>query len=135
MAITADVSRKLDNNYVQVDITSTKIGVKHFKVPKNKVDSFCSNYKKNEKKMSMYSTLLMVGSAIAGASLGYICTKNMNKTVRTIAEIVASVGGVFASIYGMANVMEKSSDNLLKKHGAEELTQHNPTVSDIIAKA
>ena len=53
MAIDAKITNRLNNNNVQVEISSKDSQKRFFAVPENKADSFIKNYTKLDKKHSI----------------------------------------------------------------------------------
>ena len=45
MAVDINITKKLDNNFVQVEVESKNVPKRFFKVPESKVDEFCKSYK------------------------------------------------------------------------------------------
>lgn len=121
MAVDLKISRKLDNNYVQVDVSSKNMQTKYYRVPQNKADSFCANYKKNDKSMNFKSNAAFIGAAFAGCIGASFLTKNLKSAAKFAIGIVSGVVCGTAATYGMAGAMEKSYKNLLATHGAEQI--------------
>ena len=59
MAIEAKVSRDMGNGYVQVDISAKNEGCNYYVMPKNNVDSFISQYKKDRKISELFKDAFM----------------------------------------------------------------------------
>lgn len=121
MAVTANISRKLDNNCVQVDISSKKIWTRYFKVPENKADSFIANYKKQDTRNNWRSNLMMLTGALAGCFIASIFTQKLSKGIKTAIGILAGLLGTAGAIFTNATIVRKQEDKLLKNYNAEEI--------------
>lgn len=120
-SIEMKVDRKLANNYVQVEATSKKTYTKYFKVPEQKADSFCADYKKHDKKMKRLSNISFIGATIAGCAIVSPLTKNLSSATKLCIGIFAGMVAAVGSVFCTAKVMEKQQNKLLKEFGAEEI--------------
>lgn len=125
MAVTTKINRKLDNDCVQIEITSKKTWTRYFKVPESKADSFCASYKKNDKKIKRMSTAAFVLSPFIGTIIALPFTKNLGRGARTGIGIAAGIASAIGSVFAMAPVIEKNNNKLLKKFDAEEIFYEN----------
>ena len=121
MAVDMKVNRRLDNNYVQVEATSKKTYTKFFKVPQDRVDAFCANYKKHDKNMKILSNTSFVASTILGCLLVSPLTRKISSGARLAVGILAGMGAATASVFGTAKIMQSKQDSLLKKFKAQEI--------------
>ncbi len=122
MGIDTKITRQLDNNYVQVDVTSKKTEPRYFKVPAQKADSFAKNYKKTDKRISYLTNTAFVVSTFAGCIGANMLTKNMaNKTLKFVLCTAAGIGGAIASIFATSSYIESQQDKLMKTHQAKEI--------------
>ena len=121
MAVSANVTRKLDNNYVQVDVTSKKTEPRYYKVPESKADEFCKEFTKTDKKMSILSDTSFVISTLLGCAIISILARKLGGAARIALGILGGVGLGFTSEMISANTMVKKYEQLLKKHDAEEI--------------
>ncbi len=122
MALTSSVTRKFDNNYVQVEINSNKYETRYYKVPESEADSFQAEYKKNSKKANRLSNGLMILGLAATTVAAYFATKKMeNKALKTIISLVAGVSGGIAGTFAGAKIEAKDHQNLMYKYNATEI--------------
>ena len=100
MSITTAVTRKLDNNCVQVEIKSDNDATRYYKVPEQKADDFQKEYVANSKKVYNYSSLLSFSSVLGASALALIFTKNIaNKILRYgLSAVTGIVAGVITTI-------------------------------------
>ena len=122
MAVSTNVTRKLDNNYVQVDVTSKKAEPRYYKVPASKADEFCKNFQKTDKRMSRISDTSFVLSTIAGCTIIGLLSKKLGGAARMTLGIIGGIAAGFASVFACSNMMDKKYHNLLKTYQAEEIT-------------
>ena len=110
MAITTAVTRKLGNDYVQVEVKNSSEGTRYYKVPKESADSFQKEYVANSKKMYRLSTLLSVSARrMTNQLLKYI-----------ICGFTGIAAGLGASISSQ-NTAVKSHTQFLKDYDAKEI--------------
>ena len=121
MAVSANVTRKLDNNYVQVDVTSKKTNPRYYRVPESKADKFCKDFTKTDKRMSIISDTSFVVSTLIGCALISLITKKLSGIARVTLGILGGISLGFASEMFSANMMVKKYQELLKTHQAEEI--------------
>ncbi len=121
MAVSANVTRKLDNNYVQVDVTSKKTNPRYYRVPESKADQFCKDFTKTDKRMSIISDTSFVVSTLIGCALISLITKKLSGIARVTLGILGGISLGFASEMFSANMMVKKYQELLKTHQAEEI--------------
>jgi len=130
--ITTQIVKPLDNNYVQVDVSSKRMPTRSYKVPKNEADSFCSKYQDIDKKNRLSSTLiyfpLTFGCACGGYLLGHL-TK-AGSFLKIIASCIGAMCGDVASVKINTNIISKREQKLLNDYKAEEIKQEK--ISDII---
>ena len=122
MSITTAVTRRFDNNYVQVDITPKNGDVKYYKLPEAKADSFQKEYVQNSKDQYWKDTAITIGSIFGTIILAALCTKKIeNSTLR----MAIGIGGGLTGGLGSSVICEKLNENshkkLLKKYNAEQL--------------
>lgn len=130
MAVDIKVTRRLPNNYVQVDVTPKKMETRHYKVPVDKVDSFTASYKKYDSKTRTDATILLVLMVLAGGFTGTIIPKLLKGK-----PILSIIGGIFGALAGdvgstviISKNMQKNEAALLKAHDAKEFIyykEHN----------
>ena len=121
MAVSANVTRKLDNNYVQVDVTSKKTDPRYYKVPESKADQFCKDFTKTDKRMSIISDTSFVVSTLIGCAILSLVTRKLSGIARIVLGILGGLSLGFASEMISANTMVKKYQQLLKTYQAEEI--------------
>lgn len=128
MAVDIKVTRKLPDNYVQVDVTPKNMETRHYKMPADQVDSFTASYKQYDSKTRVNSTVLLVLMVLAGAFTGTIIPKLLkaNTLFRVIGGVIGAFAGDIGSTMITAKNMEKNETALLKAHGAKELIYNKP---------
>jgi len=122
MALTAAVTRKLDNNCVQVEIKNKGGATRYYKVPEDKADSFGREYIANSKKMYRWSSVLTFTSVIGAVALTLLAAKNMaNKASKYL---ISGVTGIIAGTASTASGQKTSIKNhteFLENYNAEEI--------------
>lgn len=121
MAVRTEVTRKLDNNCVQVEVYSNKIPTRYFKVPEAQADSFCSSFKKNDKKMKRFANTTFFLSIIGACGIVSLLTKKLGSTARLAIGVLGGMAGAAGSMYATAPTIEKNEDRVLKKHHAQQI--------------
>ena len=133
MAIEVQISKNIDNNYVQVDTKSTRTGIHHYKVPNENSDEFCASYKKLDKKRKVRSDFAFFGAVIIGSAIANILTKNYGKAINTIAMIGSGLGVGFLTDIASRKIFDKKQDKLLAQFKAQEIElNQGPKISDLI---
>ena len=123
MAIDAKITNRLNNNNVQVEISSKDSQKRFFAVPENKADSFIKNYTKLDKKHSIIANGAFMGGIFAGILAAGIATRKIKSTaIRWGLNLTAGMIGAGASIYGTSAYMVKEQDKLFNTHQAKELS-------------
>ena len=122
MALTAAVTRKLDNNFVQVEIKNNNENPRYYKVPEEKADSFSKEYVANSKKMYTLSSILNFTSVFGGVALALFITKKMaSKGFRyVISGVTGAAAGLISTISGQKTSI-KNHTEFLKNYNAEEI--------------
>ncbi len=121
MSVSASITRKLDNNYVQVDITSKKTEPHYYKVPELNADRFCKEFQKTDKQMSRLSDFSSIISTIAGCVIIGLITKKLGGAARMVLGILGGIAAGFGSTFVCSDIMNKKYDQMLAKYGAEEI--------------
>lgn len=122
MALTAAVTRKLDNNFVQVEVKNKVGGTRYYKVPEDKADSFGREYVHNSKRMYRLSSILTFTSVLGAVAVALIAAKNMTSKVSKY--LISGVAGLIAGTASTASGQKTSIKNhteFLKNYGAEEI--------------
>ena len=136
MKVEAKINRKLDENYVQVEVCAKNTNPRYFKVPKEKADEFCKEYIKNDKKMNNTTNIMFVGSALLGSALGQLATyKVKSKAIKLSAGVLGALAGTIGSIYASIDILDKKGNEFLARFNAEQIfKEQQKTVADIINK-
>lgn len=122
MGVNTEITRQLDKNYVQVDVSSKKSPTRYFKVPAQNADKFASQYKKQDKKISIFTNTLFGGSLIAGVIIAYKLTEKIkNGALRFAIGTAGGIAGATASLFASTKYIESRQDKLLKNFGAKEI--------------
>ena len=122
MKLQTSITRKIDDNYVQVEVQSKNQDIRYYKVPEAKADSFQKEYVKNSKRASLQSNLMLLGAIIATIVPMHFLTKKIENTlVKSCLGVFAGIAGGVGSMYLSANISAKSHTNMLQKYEAEEI--------------
>lgn len=122
MSLDAKITKQLDSNYVQVDITSKKEPLKYYKVPKQSADSFVKNYKKQSKQNTYILNGGFALSIFGGVLLAGMFCKNIKSKVTQY--LIKTLGGVTAStavLFGSQIYIDKKEQQLIKDFKAQEI--------------
>lgn len=122
MAITTAVTRKFDNNDVQVEVTSKRQELRYYRVPANNADSFQREYKKNSSKMPWINTGLTLGAIVATiVPVSLLTNKIESRSIRMVLGVLAGLTGGIGSMYLGSEIEAKSHKKLLNKYNAQEI--------------
>ena len=123
MALNSTITRKYENNYVQIEIGGNRAGAKRYKLPADKVDEFTKEYKSNSSKMAWTSTGIMMGAILATVMPTYIITASRvsNRVLKPVIGIAVAVAAGIGSLFISTAIEKKSHNKLLEKYNAEEV--------------
>lgn len=122
MALEANVTKRLDNKYVQVDITSQYNDPIYYRVPVQRADSFAKKYKELNKRNFFISNISLAAATIAGFSIANNFTKNIkNKFLKYMTDTLFGIGSVILTSNLLGNLNYKQIQNLSKQHGAQQI--------------
>ncbi len=121
MAVTAQVTQKLDNNNVRVEVSGKKIPTRYFKVPENKADSFCRNFEKNDRNTGYITGGIIIGAVLGVCTAANILLQKTTPIVRRSVGLAAGVATTIGAMYATAPLTVKREDNLLKEFNASEM--------------
>ena len=121
MAIETKIGRKLDNNSIQVDVVYPKNYTRHFKVPQNKADEFCTNFKDGAKKADYITTGSLLVAVPAACALAGMFTKNLSKALKMTVGVFCGVGAVLASTLASTKIIQTREHKLLENHNSREI--------------
>jgi len=117
-----NVVRQLDTTHSEVLCKNKFVGgkevVRHFSVPTEKQDEFISEFKQQNKKISIWSNIGLFGSALVGALLGGKVFKKALPSL--ISAAVAAFGAGLGAVMVTGNIAGKAQKNLFDKFGVEE---------------
>lgn len=129
MAPIINVTKKLDNNFVQVEIESKNVPKRFFKVPENRSDEFCKSYNKFSTEQSIWSPIRIITPILLVTSTVNLFAKKLGKA----GQWIAAIGAGIATAAGVINLntqhIIKCENKLLQKHNAEEFIQEPQKLS------
>jgi len=130
--ITTQIIKPLDNDCVQIDVSSKRMPTRSYKVPKDKADSFCKEYEAMDKKNRISSTLIYFPITFGSACGGYLLAGlvKAGSFLKIIASCIGAMCGDIASMKINAKIIDKRENALLNTYNAEEVKPKK--VSDII---
>ena len=121
MAIQISATRPLDKNYTQVEAKDKIIPVRYFKVPNANVDEFCKDFKAQERKNSIRSTLVLLLGALGMSVATFpLWNKINNKFGRIAVGAIASLIGVAGGVFADLKITQSKYNKLMEKHKATE---------------
>ena len=124
MGLSVEIGKKLDNNCVEVTVNSPKCPTRFFKVPENKADEFCKQYKNNDSNSGFITAGVITGTAIASCSIANILAKNLSKIYRNGIGVLVGIASVLAATVATAPLAVKREEQVLKQFNAIEI-EHN----------
>ena len=121
MAIQISATRPLDRNHTQVEVKDKIIPVRYFKVPNTNVDEFCKDYKTQERKNSIRSTIILLLGALGMSVATFpLWNKINNKAGRIATGAIASLVGVAAGVFADFKITQSKYNKLMEKHNTTE---------------
>lgn len=123
MGVNTEITRRFDNNYVQVDITAKKSPTRYYKVPVQNADKFASEYKKQDKKITIATNTFFGIGVLAGTIIASTITKKLSKSkiLQYLVGTLGGIGGAIGSVFLSGDYIEKKQNKLLKEYGAKEI--------------
>ena len=122
MTLRAEVIKKYNDGFVQVEIGAPNREPKYYKLPETKADAFQSEYMKNSRKMRWTTTgLMLAGIAAAITPVALLSKKIQNKTLRSAFGIVSGITGGVGAMFLSNKVEIKNHTKLLQKYEAMEV--------------
>lgn len=129
MTIESKVTRRFPDNTVQVDMKVNNSIVRHFKMPENQVDSFTSEYKKNDTNTRIFATIALVGLSLGCGFIGSACSKHLLKIENKIASFGLTIASAMLGCFGSTKLTEhkmiKDEKKLLNNHNASQIFYEN----------
>lgn len=122
MAITTNITRTLNNGYVQVDSTE-KNGYKRFyRVPQRNAKVFAKELEHQEKNLKIVSNVTFFASILAGVFGAAHFTKNMeSRLIQFLIQTSSAIALALLSAIGFNMYAQSKEINLLKEHQAKEI--------------
>lgn len=121
MAITAQVTQKLDNNMVRVEVSGKKIPTRYFKVSEEKADAFCKNFERNDRNTGYITGIIIGGTALIVCGVVNTLLQKSAPVVRRAAGIGAGIATIISGMYATAPLAVKREDKFLKRFDATEI--------------
>ena len=123
MAIDAKISRDMGNGYVQVDISAKNADSSYYVIPKNKVDSFISQSKKDRKNNTILSYTTLGGSILMGVAAMSLLLRKLKAsgTMKMLLNMCGTVVFSLFATYQCDNYIQSKRDELMKKHKAKQV--------------
>lgn len=122
MSVDAKISRAIDNNSVQVDISSKNSRTRFYQVPKNNADNFIKQYKKQDKKASLITNTAFGAAILVGVFGANALTKKMNnKLLKFVLNTAAGVGCAIAAIFGSGKYIQNQQNKIIEQNRAKEI--------------
>lgn len=130
MGVNTEITRRLDNNYVQVDVSAKKAPTRYFKVPAQNADKFASQYKKQDKNISIVTNTLFGVGVLGGTIIASTIARKLsqNRTLQFIVGCLGGIGGAIGSVFVSGDYIENRQDKLLNTYGAKEIFYENKNV-------
>mgnify|MGYP007070347547 CR=1 FL=1 len=120
MSINTAVTKKYDNGYVQVEVSSKRYDPVYYKLPEKYADSFQKEYKKDNKKNGWMNAGIMIGAIASFVALSGLITKKIaSQSTRTLVGVLFGLTGGVGSMYLSSNIEAKNHEKLMKKYNAE----------------
>ncbi len=122
MSVDAKISRAIDNNSVQIDISSKNSRTRFYQVPKNNADNFIKQYKKQDKKASLITNTAFGAAILVGVFGANALTKKMNnKLLKFVLNTAAGVGCAIAAIFGSGKYIQNQQNKIIEQNRAKEI--------------
>ena len=127
MAITTSINNNLGNGYVQMDISSKTMPVRHFILPEQNVDTFTKEYEKINKNIKISTYAAFFTGLVAGVFGAAYMMQNLVKN-QFLRFIIGSASGVICSTIGIKCVGEHFNgkmSKIMKNNNAKEVEIKN----------
>ena len=120
MATEINITKKLDNNHVQVEITPKKVPTRYFKVPTQKADEFCKAYKNFDKEQSIWSAVRIAFPTVLLCGIANHFTKGKSKVTQWGAGVGIGILSMMGTMRWNIKTLIKKEDKLLQQFNAQE---------------
>lgn len=121
MSADVKITKQLDNNHVQIDITGKNVQPRYYKVPNNKADYFVKTYEKQSKNISTLSFIALITASLAGVLAVRPFTKKLDSLPKFLLNTTGGIAGAVLGSLGVAQYMENSQDKLMETSNAQEI--------------
>ena len=123
--IVPQITRTLDNGYVQVEVSPPNKPVRSYKLPTENAEHFCNNYDKNGKKMRVLSDLLTFSFAMLGFYAANKLSKNLSKALNVLSIAVGCIGLSTLGTFIGTKITASNYKKFMNEHKAEEIKYQN----------
>ena len=123
MAPEINIVKKLNDNFVQIDVETKKLPKRSFKVPETKADEFCKAYKQYHTDQSIWSPIRIITPLLVATSAVNYLARNLSKFSQWGLAVSAGIATAAGAIKLNTNKIIKAEDSLLQKHNAEEIIE------------
>ena len=123
MTIKINISKNLNNNFVQVDVETKNTPKRSFKVPEANADKFCNAYKQYNKEETIFSSIRVMAPILLVTGLSNYFGKNLGNTWRWLLGLGSGIITSIGAVYLNTNILLKKEAKLLNQYNAEEIFQ------------
>ena len=122
MAITIEITKPLDNGFVQIDAGEKEGHKRHYKVPNQNAKLFAEELKHQEKHLNIFSNVTFFTGIFLGVLGATYFTKNMeSKMKQFLIQTCAAIATAALSSLGFNQYADSRKEDLLRKHRAKEI--------------
>ncbi len=122
MAITTEITKHLDNGFVQVDAAGKNGYKRYYKVPQGNAKIFADELKKQDKNLNIISNVtFFTGIFIGVLGATYFTKKMESKMKQFLIQTCAAIATAALSSLGFNQYADSKKENLMRKHGAKEI--------------
>ncbi len=128
--VNTKITRDLNNNCVEVEVSSKRTAPIYYKVPKAEADSFCKSYKKYVESSDLKANLMFGGGILLCSAGAMWLTRNLSKIIKLTSGVVAGGLAGFGATKYVMHTATKKHDALMKKYNAETIDQNTRKVKE-----
>ena len=122
MAITIEISKPLDNGFVQIDAGEKNGHKRHYKVPHTNAKFFAEELEQQEKRLNIFSNVTFFTGIFVGVLGATYFTKKMeSKMKQFLIQTCAAITTAALSSLGFNQYADSRHEDLMKKHNAREI--------------
>ncbi len=122
MAITIEITKPLDNGFVQIDAGEKSGYKRHYKVPQKNAKLFAEELKHQDKHLNIFSNVTFFTAIFAGVLGATYFTKNMeSKMKQFLIQTCAAIATAAISSLGFNRWADSKKEDLMRKHNAKEI--------------